>query len=112
MLVTRKECMLNVTDEAGAWERVFGGRKAFCETWKHFCLSSKLWVLSKKNKIECPYDATEAIARQEQGVFETQLYKSCLPMLKTHFAPLSFAQSLLGMGEKGTCQKKNDKKGQ
>lgn len=66
--------------------------------------------MSTKNKIEYPYDATEAIVRQEQGVFETQLYKSCLPMPKTQFSPLSFAQSLLGMGKKVHAKKKMIKK--
>ena len=68
-----------------------------------------LWVVSKKNKIECPYDvaydATEAVVRWEHGVFETQLCEGCMPMLETHFAPLSFAQSLPGMGKKVHAKK-------
>lgn len=33
-----------------------------------------------------------------------------MPTLNTYFAPLSFVQSLLGMGDKSTCQKMDLKK--
>ena len=46
----------------------------------------------------------------EHEVFETKLHNSCVPTMTAQFTPLSFAQSFLGLREKGTCQKKKKKK--
>lgn len=103
--------MLNVTDEEGAWERVFGEEKHFVKL-ENICLSGKhSKSIEDEKQDRMPIRCNRGYSETDQGVFETQLYKSCLPMLKTQFSPLSFAQSLLGMGKK-VHAKKNDKKGQ
>lgn len=77
--------------------------------------------MNKKNKMGSPHDTTETVKKGKKEENMKCLKLSfiivvCMPALNTHFTPLLFTQSLLGMGEKvhtkrGLKKKKINKEG-